>query len=318
MMKIARLGTAPIAAAIFFVGEDALYGRYWGAGGNYHSLHFETCYYQGIEYCIERGLARFEPGTQGEHKVPRGFVPTMMSSAHYIDDPRFAAAIRDFAAREARGVARYAAAVAGACPLPPFGRRGVAPLSRLAWLAATPESAPIGSLRSNRRCAIRRACSRRAAICVPRGYWPPTNAGSSHGIRAQQPILWWAPDPRMVLFPSEFNQSRSLRKTIRNKVYETRVDSCVRRDDPRLRRATPLRIRHLAQPDDDRVVRTAARAGLWPLRRDLPRGQARRRAVRIAAGPGIFRRIDVQPDAPMRPRWPWRDSSTNAACATSE
>jgi hypothetical protein len=111
MLKVARMGREPIAAAIFFVGDDALYGRYWGAGGNYHSLHFETCYYQGIEYCIERGLARFEPGTQGEHKVPRGFVPTLMSSAHYVADRRFAAAIRDFAAREARGVDAYAAAV---------------------------------------------------------------------------------------------------------------------------------------------------------------------------------------------------------------
>jgi hypothetical protein len=111
MLKVARLGTEPIAVAIFFVGDDALFGRYWGAGGNYHSLHFETCYYQGIEYCIEKKLQRFEPGTQGEHKVPRGFVPTLMSSAHYVADPRFAAAIRDFAKREARGVARYAAAV---------------------------------------------------------------------------------------------------------------------------------------------------------------------------------------------------------------
>jgi predicted N-acyltransferase len=111
MLKIARQGKTPIALAIFFVGEDALYGRYWGAGGNYHSLHFETCYYQGIEYCIEHGLGSFEPGTQGEHKVPRGFVPTFTSSAHYIADERFAAAIRDFAAREARGVDHYAAAV---------------------------------------------------------------------------------------------------------------------------------------------------------------------------------------------------------------
>ncbi len=111
MLKIARHGRTPIALAIFFVGDDALYGRYWGAGGNYHSLHFETCYYQGIEYCIEKRLARFEPGTQGEHKVPRGFVPTLTSSAHYIADERFAAAIRDFAAREARGVDSYAAAV---------------------------------------------------------------------------------------------------------------------------------------------------------------------------------------------------------------
>jgi uncharacterized protein len=111
MLKIARIGSEPIAVAIFFVGEDALFGRYWGAGGNYHSLHFETCYYQGIEYCIEHQLQRFEPGTQGEHKVPRGFVPTITHSAHYIADPRFAAAIRDYALREGRGVDQYAAAV---------------------------------------------------------------------------------------------------------------------------------------------------------------------------------------------------------------
>ncbi len=73
MLKVARLGAEPIAVAIFFVGADALYGRYWGAGRHFDSLHFETCYYQGIDYCIEHGLERFEPGTQGEHKVPRGF-----------------------------------------------------------------------------------------------------------------------------------------------------------------------------------------------------------------------------------------------------
>ncbi|HEY0748062.1 MAG TPA: GNAT family N-acetyltransferase [Steroidobacteraceae bacterium] len=111
MLKVARMGSQPIAVAIFFVGTEALYGRYWGAGGNFHSLHFEACYYQGIEYCIEKQLQRFEPGTQGEHKVPRGFVPTMTHSAHYIADPRFAAAIRDYAQREARGVDHYAAAV---------------------------------------------------------------------------------------------------------------------------------------------------------------------------------------------------------------
>jgi uncharacterized protein len=111
MLKVARVGTEPIAVAIFFVGSEALYGRYWGAGGNFHSLHFEACYYQGIEYCIEKKLQRFEPGTQGEHKVPRGFIPTLTHSAHYIADPQFAAAIRDYAQREARGVDSYAAAV---------------------------------------------------------------------------------------------------------------------------------------------------------------------------------------------------------------
>jgi predicted N-acyltransferase len=116
MLKIARIGTEPIAVAIFFVGADALFGRYWGAGGNYHSLHFETCYYQGIEYCIEHKLQRFEPGTQGEHKVPRGFVPSITHSAHYIADPRFAAAIRDYAAREGRGVDQYSASVSEHVP----------------------------------------------------------------------------------------------------------------------------------------------------------------------------------------------------------
>ncbi|MDP9010861.1 MAG: GNAT family N-acetyltransferase [Pseudomonadota bacterium] len=116
MLKVARVGREPIAVAIFFVGSEALYGRYWGAGGNFHSLHFEACYYQGIEYCIEKKLQRFEPGTQGEHKVPRGFVPTMTHSAHYIADPRFAAAIRDYAEREARGVDTYAAAVKNHVP----------------------------------------------------------------------------------------------------------------------------------------------------------------------------------------------------------
>jgi predicted N-acyltransferase len=111
MLKIARRGPEPIAVAIFFVGADALFGRYWGTSGNYHSLHFETCYYQGIEFCIEHQLERFEPGTQGEHKVPRGFVPTITRSAHDIVDTRFAAAIRDFATREARSVDAYAAAV---------------------------------------------------------------------------------------------------------------------------------------------------------------------------------------------------------------
>ncbi len=69
MVKLAMHGGELVAAAIFFWWQDALYGRYWGAAADYHSLHFETCYHQGIEYCIERGLARFEPGTQGEHKV---------------------------------------------------------------------------------------------------------------------------------------------------------------------------------------------------------------------------------------------------------
>jgi predicted N-acyltransferase len=100
-----------VAAAIFFVGPDALFGRYWGAAGDFHSLHFELCYHQGIEFCIAQGLARFEPGTQGEHKVARGFVPSRSWSAHYLTDARFRTAIADFLRREAVAVEDYAETV---------------------------------------------------------------------------------------------------------------------------------------------------------------------------------------------------------------
>ena len=76
---------------------------------SFHSLHFETCYHQGIEFCIEHGIARFEPGTQGEHKVSRGFEPTLTWSAHWIVDPRFRAAIGDYLRREGAHIDEYAA-----------------------------------------------------------------------------------------------------------------------------------------------------------------------------------------------------------------
>ena len=84
-----------------------LYGRYWGALGEYDSLHFELCYYQGIEFAIEQGLASFDPGTQGEHKLVRGFIPTTTHSLHRIYDPRFVPAIGDFCARDRMHMAQY-------------------------------------------------------------------------------------------------------------------------------------------------------------------------------------------------------------------
>jgi len=111
MVKIALHAGRPVAAAIFFWSPAALYGRYWGSASDYHSLHFETCYHQGIEFCIERGIERFEPGTQGEHKVSRGFEPTITWSAHWITDARFRAAIRDYLEREGEAVDAYAAQV---------------------------------------------------------------------------------------------------------------------------------------------------------------------------------------------------------------
>ncbi|MFT3850303.1 MAG: GNAT family N-acetyltransferase [Propionivibrio sp.] len=84
---IARDGREPVAMSLCFRSDEALYGRYWGCSGRYHSLHFELCFYQGIAYCLREGLRRFEPGAGGEHKIARGFAPTLVHSAHWIADP---------------------------------------------------------------------------------------------------------------------------------------------------------------------------------------------------------------------------------------
>jgi predicted N-acyltransferase len=107
-VKIAVRGRTPVAAAIFFWSQEALFGRYWGAAADYNSLHFETCYHQGIEFCIQRGVARFEPGTQGEHKVSRGFEPVLTWSAHFIAQRRFREAIGEYLSREGESVDAYA------------------------------------------------------------------------------------------------------------------------------------------------------------------------------------------------------------------
>lgn len=93
VLVFARDGRNTVAGAIMLRSAHALFGRHWGCLQDYHSLHFETCYYQGIEYCIEQGLTLFEPGAQGEHKISRGFLPTFTWSAHWIADARFRQAI---------------------------------------------------------------------------------------------------------------------------------------------------------------------------------------------------------------------------------
>jgi uncharacterized protein len=107
-VKLAVYGGAPVAAAVFFRSADTLYGRYWGSDEAYHSLHFETCYYQGIDYCIEHGLQRFEPGTQGEHKIARGFEPAITWSAHWIANAPLRRAIGAYLAREGEAIDAYA------------------------------------------------------------------------------------------------------------------------------------------------------------------------------------------------------------------
>jgi predicted N-acyltransferase len=96
-----------VGAALSFVGGDTLYGRYWGCYEEYNSLHFEACYYQGLDYCIEHGLKRFDSGAQGEHKISRGFEPITTYSAHWIKDERFAKAIKQFLTREQKAVQLY-------------------------------------------------------------------------------------------------------------------------------------------------------------------------------------------------------------------
>ena len=105
-----------VSVAICFRSDTTLYGRYWGASKFMDSLHFETCYYQGIDYCIEHGLQVYEPGTQGEHKISRGFVPVETWSAYWLSHPSFAAAVDDYLDRERTHIERYIDEVATHVP----------------------------------------------------------------------------------------------------------------------------------------------------------------------------------------------------------
>lgn len=107
LLIIAEQNNAPIAAAFNLFSEHCLYGRYWGALRYIPGLHFELCYYQGQEFCMERRIRYFEGGAQGEHKLARGFTPKPTCSFHKIAHPDLAAAIAQFVAREARSMAVY-------------------------------------------------------------------------------------------------------------------------------------------------------------------------------------------------------------------
>ncbi len=97
----------PVASALFYRDEQKLYGRYWGCLRFVSGLHFETCYLQGIEYAIHNGLAVFEGGAQGEHKLARGLQPTRVCSAHWISHPAFAKAIDEYVRTEGEAVEQY-------------------------------------------------------------------------------------------------------------------------------------------------------------------------------------------------------------------
>ena len=107
LMVIAERDGVPIASALNIFSQTTLYGRYWGSVAHIPMLHFEVCYYQALEFCIERGIKTFEGGAQGEHKLARGFMPIQTWSAHWLRHPEFADAVENFLAREAVGIERY-------------------------------------------------------------------------------------------------------------------------------------------------------------------------------------------------------------------
>ncbi|UCH48850.1 MAG: N-acetyltransferase [Betaproteobacteria bacterium] len=107
LLIFARHDGERIAAALNVIGNGAMYGRYWGTMEFQRGLHFEVCYYQGIEHCIAHGIGRFEGGAQGEHKLARGLMATEAMSAHWLAHPEFAQAIEDYLRRETSGIANY-------------------------------------------------------------------------------------------------------------------------------------------------------------------------------------------------------------------
>lgn len=116
LLVLALQDGRPVAGALNLIGEEALFGRYWGAVAELPFVHFELCYYRAIEFAIERRLARVEAGAQGSHKLARGYVPIPTWSAHYLPDSGFKAAVRDFLERETHAVEQEIDWLAGAAP----------------------------------------------------------------------------------------------------------------------------------------------------------------------------------------------------------
>ena len=107
VLFLASIDQKPVAGSLCLQGGNKLFGRYWGALAELPNLHFETCYYTAIEYCIRMGYEKYNAGVQGEHKLSRGFLPELSYSAHLINEPAFAAAIRNYVKQEARNVRAY-------------------------------------------------------------------------------------------------------------------------------------------------------------------------------------------------------------------
>jgi len=116
LLVVGERNGRPVCSALDVFSADTLWGRYWGAAEFVSGLHFEACYYQAIEFCIERRIAAFEGGAQGLHKLARGLLPVTTRSAHAIADPDFARAIARFAADERTEVAQTVEELEAASP----------------------------------------------------------------------------------------------------------------------------------------------------------------------------------------------------------
>ncbi|QQX60374.1 GNAT family N-acetyltransferase [Pseudomonas chlororaphis] len=113
---LAKQNARPVAMAFSLIGGDSFYGRYWGCLAEFDRLHFETCFYQGMDYAIAQGMQRFDAGAQGEHKLIRGFEPVITRSWHYLRHPGLKAAVEDFLRQERAGVLAYAEEARAALP----------------------------------------------------------------------------------------------------------------------------------------------------------------------------------------------------------
>ncbi|MFT9295109.1 MAG: GNAT family N-acetyltransferase [Acetobacter orientalis] len=116
VLMVARHGHQPVAAALNLVGTDTLYGRNWGCIGTWPFLHFELCYYRAIEFAIANGLKRVEAGAQGEHKIQRGYTPSLTHSAHWIENPSFRASVAAFLEQERTAIQQEAQALTALSP----------------------------------------------------------------------------------------------------------------------------------------------------------------------------------------------------------
>ena len=116
VLVLAKYQDEYVASAFNLKGTETLYGRHWGCSDEFDNLHFEACYYQGLEYCIDNGLKYFEPGAQGEHKIARGFMPTKTWSAHWIAHPQFSGSIKNFLQHETDGMLDYIQELSGHSP----------------------------------------------------------------------------------------------------------------------------------------------------------------------------------------------------------